>query len=450
MADVIMPQMGESIVEGTVTKWFKKVGERVERDEPLFEISTDKVDTEIPAPTAGVLSEILVNEGQTVQVNTVVARIGDGAGAAPKPQEAAAPRPQETPTPPSPPKAPAPLSQPPGPAPVAGTSAQEAEPEPEAAGDHEEDIRSSPLVRRLAKEHGIDLRKIKGTGQGGRISKKDIEDHLAQRGVQPEVPAAAAEAAVAPPAAPGPERPAPAAFPPAPQALFGRHKVEKLSVMRQRIAEHMVLSKHVSPHVTTVQQVDATKVARLREHVKSQFEEKNGVKLTFLPFFIRAACAALKEFPTANASLDGTNLVLHQDINIGIAVAVDWGLIVPVIKNADEKNFLGLQRAVSDLANRARHKQLKPEEVLGGTFSISNYGSFGSLFATPAINQPQAAILGLGAIHKAPVVVDDAIAIRSIVYVTLSFDHRILDGAIADRFLGHLKKTIEEWGEEIL
>src|SRR5262249_49888436 len=266
----------------------------------------------------------------------------------------------------------------------------------------------------------------------------------ARRGAAPVAPAAPAEAPA------GAERPAPAAFPPAPHALFGRHKVEKLSVMRQRIAEHMVLSKHVSPHVTTVQQVDATKVARLRDQVKAQFEEKNGVKLTFLPFFIRAACAALKEFPTVNASLDGTNLVLHQDINIGIAVAVDWGLIVPVIKNADEKNFLGLQRAVSDLANRARQKHLKREEVQGGTFSISNYGSFGSLFATPAINQPQAAILGLGTVHKAPVVVDDAIAIRSIVYITLSFDHRILDGAIADRVLGHMKKTIEDWGEEIL
>jgi pyruvate dehydrogenase E2 component (dihydrolipoamide acetyltransferase) len=239
-------------------------------------------------------------------------------------------------------------------------------------------------------------------------------------------------------------------FPPAPNALFGRYRTEKLSVMRQRIAEHMLLTKHVAPHVSTVQQVDATKIARLRDREKERFEREDGVKLTFLPFFIRAACNGLKAFPIVNASLDGTNVIYHQEINIGIAVAVDGGLIVPVIKGADEKSFLGLQRAVADLAERARHKQLKPDEVQGGTFSISNYGSFGSLFATPAINQPQAAILGLGMIHKAPVVIDDAIAVRSIAYVTLSFDHRILDGAIADQFLGHIKKGIEDWSEEIL
>ncbi len=441
MSDVIMPQMGESIVEGTVTKWFKKVGDRVERDEPLFEISTDKVDTEIPAPAGGVLTEILVTEGQTVQVNTVVARIGEGDGrTATAPQPAAA-----TPPPPAPALTPAkgvppPASiPPPQPVPVAS----------EAPAAAEQDIRSSPLVRRLAKEHSIDLRLVKGTGQGGRISKQDIEDYLARQTAQP--PAARPEQ---PPAAPGSAPPSaafpPGAFPPAPAALFGRYTVEKLSVMRQRIAEHMVLTKQVSPHVSTVQQVDATRVARLRESVKGQFQQQNGVKLTFLPFFLRAASAALKAFPIANASLHGLNLIYHQDINIGIAVAVDWGLIVPVIKNADEKNFLGLQRAVNDLAERSRRKQLKPDEVQGGTFSITNYGSFGSLFATPAINQPQAAILGLGAIHKAPVVIEDAIAIRSIVYVTLSFDHRILDGAIADQFLGHLKQTIENWGEEIL
>jgi pyruvate dehydrogenase E2 component (dihydrolipoamide acetyltransferase) len=445
MPDVIMPQMGESIVEGTVTKWFKKVGDRVERDEPLFEISTDKVDTEIPAPAAGVLTEILVNEGQTVQVNTVVARIGDGPGAA-------APAPAQAPA-----KAPAPPAaeaRPPAP-PAAPAPVPEAAEAPEEAAEAGEEPRSSPLVRRLAKEHNIDLRLIKGTGQGGRISKKDIEDYLAQRAAAP----APALAETAPPAAapPQPERPAPAgpalpvtAFPPAPAALFGRYRVEKLSNMRQRIAEHMVLSKHVSPHVSTVQQVDATKVARLRERVKAQFEQQNGVKLTFLPFFIRAACAALKAFPIVNASLDGTNIVYHQDINIGIAVALDWGLIVPVIRNADERNFLGLQRAVNDLAQRARRKQLRPDEVQEGTFSISNYGSFGSLFATPVINQPQAAILGVGQVHKAPVVIDDAIAIRTIVYLTLSFDHRILDGAIADQFLGHVKRSVEEWSEEIL
>jgi len=409
--------MGESIVEGTVTKWFKKVGDRIEKDEPLFEISTDKVDTEVPSPAAGTLTEILVPEGTTVQVNAVVARIGEaGAAVAPSALQ---------------PKAP------PAPAPVAPAPAAPPAPVVEAAEEEAvEGIRSSPLVRRLAKEHNIDLRSVKGTGQGGRISKRDIEAHLA---VKEEAPAAA----MAP-------LPPTVAFPPTPGALFGRYTVEKLSVMRQRIGEHMVLTKRVSPHVSTVHQVDATQIARLRERVKAEFERQNGVKLTFLPFFLRAACAALKAFPVVNASLDGTNVIYHQDINVGIAVALDGGLIVPVIKGADEKNFLGLQRAVNDLADRARNKQLKPDEVQGGTFSISNYGSFGSLWATPAINQPQVAILGLGAIHKAPVVIDDAIAIRSLAYVTLSFDHRIIDGATGDRFVSHLRQGIEDWREEIL
>ncbi len=427
MPDVIMPQMGESIVEGTVTKWFKKVGDRVERDEPLFEISTDKVDTEIPAPEAGVLTEILVEEGKTVQVNTVVARIGEGA-------TAAAP-------PPAPPKAAAPPAPKPSASPApAPTPAPQAAPAPPPAAD---DLRSSPLVRRLAQEHNIDLRLVKGSGQGGRISKKDIEDYLATAGAAPSPSAA-------PAAAPAPAPPPLTPFPPAPAALFGRYEVEKLGVMRQRIGEHMVLTKRVAPHVSTVHLVDCTVIARLRDRVKAQFEAQNGVKLTFLPFFLRAACSALKAFPFVNASLDGTNIVRHHDINLGIAVALEGGLLVPVIKNADERNFLGLQKAVADLADRARHKQLKPDEVQGGTFSISNYGSFGSLFATPAINQPQSAILGLGAIHKAPVVIDDAIAIRSVAYLTLTFDHRLLDGAIADQFMTELKRVIEGWGEEIL
>ena len=437
MSDVIMPQMGESIVEGTVTKWLKHVGDRIERDEPLFEISTDKVDTEVPSPSAGTLTEILVPEGTTVQVNTVVARIGDGATAATPPPSAPGPSavaPWE-----------APAAAPPAPAAAA--------PETEAA----EDIRSSPLVRRLAKEHDIDLRRIQGTGQGGRISKQDLEAYLAQRAAAPvEAPRAPAAPGAAPAAQALPRVLEPTvsepsgAFPAAPNALFGRYTVEKLSVMRQRIGEHMVLTKRVAPHVATVHQVDATRIARVRDKVKAQFEQQNGVKLTYLPFFLRAACVALKAFPVVNGSLDGTNVIYHQDINIGVAVALDWGLIVPVIHNADEKNFLGLQRAVNDLAERARRKQLKPDEVQGGTFSISNYGSFGSLWATPAINQPQVAILGLGAIHKAPVVVEDALAIRSIAYVTLSFDHRVIDGAIADQFLTHLRQVIEDWREEVL
>ena len=431
MPDVIMPQMGESIVEGTVTKWFKKVGDRVERDEPLFEISTDKVDTEIPAPEAGVLTEILVEEGKTVQVNTVVARIGEGATAAAAP--------------PAPPKAAAPPASKPIASPAPAPTPAPKAPPPAAPAAVADDLRSSPLVRRLAQEHNIDLHLVKGSGQGGRISKKDIEDYLAAPGAAP-APAAAQPAAPAPAGAPLPLTP----FPPAPAALFGRYEVEKLSVMRQRIGEHMVLTKRVAPHVSTVHLVDCTVVARLRDRIKAQFEAQNGVKLTFLPFFLRAACSALKAFPVVNASLDGTNVVRHHDINLGIAVAVEGGLLVPVIKNADEKNFLGLQKAVADLADRARHKQLKPDEVQGGTLSVSNYGSFGSVFATPAINQPQSAILGLGAIHKAPVVIDDAIAIRSVAYLTLTFDHRLLDGAIADQFMTELKRVIEGWGEEIL
>ena len=436
MPDVIMPQMGESIVEGTVTKWFKKVGDRIERDEPLFEISTDKVDTEVPSPAAGTLTEILVPEGTTVQVNAVVGRIGEaGAAVAPSAPQPKAPAPAAA-APPAPapaPPAPAPAAPAPAPAPPVEAAEEEAV----------EGIRSSPLVRRVAKEQNIDLRQVKGTGQGGRISKRDIEAFVAAKGEAPAGAPAAAPAAAA--AAVGTT-----AFPPTPGALFGRYTVEKLGTMRQRIGEHMVLTKRVSPHVATVHQVDATLIARMRDRSKAEFERQNGVKLTFLPFFIRAACGALKAFPMVNASLDGTNVVYHQDINVGIAVALDGGLIVPVIKGADEKNFLGLQRAVNDLADRARNKQLKPDEVQGGTFSISNYGSFGSLWATPAINQPQVAILGLGAIHKAPVVIDDAIAIRSLAYVTLSFDHRIIDGATADRFVGHLKQAIEDWREELL
>ena len=449
MSDVLMPQMGESIVEGTITKWIKKVGDKVERDEPLFEISTDKVDSEVPAPTAGVLEKIYVEEGQTVAINTKVARIGDGSGAGKddKPEMTAAEAKKkgipieepakDAPTPPS--------------APVAAPGnetrvSRQAPPEPSRDGDR---IRSSPLVRKMANEHGIDLHAIEGTGQGGRISKRDIEAYLKQREEKPK--AAPATAAGAPPRAAGAAvSDLFAAFRPAPEARFGDYSVEPLSTMRQRIAEHMVLTKRLAPHVSTVHQIDATKIAGLRAKTKDKFLEQNGVKLTFLPFFLRAAAAALKAFPLVNASLDGSDVIYHREVNIGIAVALDWGLIVPVIRKVDEKSILGLQRAVNDLAERARKKQLKPEEIQQGTFSISNYGSFGSLLATPAINQPQAAILGLGAVHKAPVVIDDAIAIRSISYVTLTFDHRIIDGAVADQFVTHLKGVIESWSEPAL
>ena len=432
MTDVLMPQMGESIVEGTVTKWLKKVGDKVERDEPLLEISTDKVDSEVPAPVAGTLEEMIVQEGETVEINTVLARIGDGSRAGQgQPQEAA------TNGGPSQASA-APAATAAAAETVPEPSAPPAAPEPTPAGaDDGDSVRSSPLVRRLAKEHGIDLRQVRGTGQGGRISKKDVEAFLEAR-------SQAATAGATPPTESAD------VFPAAPQARFGDYRAEPLSIMRKKIAEHMVLTKRVSPHVSTIHRVDVTQVARLRETNKQAFFEQTGVKLTFMPFFLRATASALKEFPAVNASLDGEQIIFHADVNVGVAVALDDGLLVPVIRNVDRKNVAALQGELADLAERARGKQLKPEEVHHGTFSISNYGSFGSLLATPAINQPQAAILGVGAIHKAPVVIDDAIAIRSICYVTLSFDHRLLDGAVGDQFVSHLKGIIANWSEELL
>ncbi len=441
MSDVLMPQMGESIVEGTITKWMKKVGDPIQRDEPLFEISTDKVDSEVPSPVAGVLEEILVQEGETVEINTLVARVGDGSGVGKKPPktEAKKEEPQEA-------------------APVKAAKAEEKKDEPapapqakgekraEAAPDANGRIRSSPLVRRLAKEHSVDLSDVTGTGQGGRISKRDIEAYLKDREDKParkDAPAAAGKSAAV-------SGDLLTAFRPAPEARFGDYTVEPLSTMRRKIAEHMVMTKRFAAHVSTVHQIDCTAIAKERARVKDKFLEQNGVKLTFMPFFLRASAVALKEFPTVNASLDGSDVIYHRDVNVGIAVALDWGLIVPVIRKVDEKSVLGLQRAVNDLADRARKKQLKPDEIQQGTFSISNYGGYGSLFATPAINQPQTSILGLGAIHKAPVVIDDAIAIRSISYVTLSFDHRLIDGAVADQFLTRLKDVIENWSGPVL
>lgn len=439
--DVIMPQMGESIFEGTITKWLKKPGDKVERDEPLFEISTDKVDAEIPAPAAGVLKEIKVGEGQTVPIQTVVAVIdaaGSAAAAAPAPaptkKEEAPAKPAEekkaaaTPPPPPPPAAPA-----------------KAAPAPAAPRAAEEEIRSSPLVRRLAKEHGIDLVQVPGTGAGGRISKKDIQAAI-ESGVGRGVAAAARPAAGAAAAGHG-------AFDsavPRERIYFGKYEVQPMSVMRQKIAEHMVASKRVSPHVYSMDEMDMTRIAQLREKSKNAFEQKYGTKLTFMPFFVRACVEALRAFPTVNSSIDGTNIVLHRDINIGMAVALDWGLIVPVIKNAEEKNFLGIARAINDLAERARTKKLKPEEVQEGTFSITNPGVFGGLMGLPVISQPNVAIMGLGTIKKRPVVIDDAIAIRSMVYVTLSYDHRVVDGAVSHQFLAKVKSILENWNENIL
>ncbi len=470
--DIVMPQMGESIFEGTITKWLKKPGDKVERDEPLFEISTDKVDAEIPSPSAGVLKEIKVSEGQTVPIQTVVGVIDATGGAA-----ATAPAP--APPSPAPAKAAAPAakpaaaSAPPAARPAAVTPSV---PAPGAA-PHAKDggrIHSSPLVRRMAKEHGIDLSTVQGTGAGGRISKQDIEALLAGGGAAE--PQGEMYAPAAPPAAPAAvSRPAPPPVAPAPVAAagapavhgsqyvpalqlgvprerlyFGNYEVQPLSVMRQKIAEHMIASKHVSPHVYSVDEIDMTKVAALRAKSKDEFEKRYETKLTFMPFFVKAAVAGLRAYPTLNASLDGTSIVLHKEINIGIAVALDWGLIVPVVKNADEKNILGIQRNLNDLAERARSKKLRPEEVQEGTFSITNPGVFGGLFGLPVISQPNVGILGLGAIEKRPVVINDSIAIRSMCYVTLSYDHRVVDGAIAHQFLHKVKETLENWSEPLL
>jgi pyruvate dehydrogenase E2 component (dihydrolipoyllysine-residue acetyltransferase) len=467
--DVVMPQMGESIFEGTITKWLKKPGDKVERDEPLFEISTDKVDAEIPSPSAGVLKEIKIPEGQTVPIQTVVAVI-DGASAAATSAPAsatapaaAAPAPAKAPAVPVPAAAkPAPPTAPPATAPTVAPAAA-------ASGAGTERIHSSPLVRRMAKEHGIDLASLEGTGAGGRITKEDIEAVIAaQSAPAPAAVPPAATGAAARPTPPPPPAPAPVAAAGAPavhgsqfipalqlgvpreRIYFGNYELQPLSVMRQKIAEHMVASKHVSPHVYSVEEIDMTKVAAIRAKSKAEFEQRYETKLTFMPFFVKAAVAGLRAYPTLNASLDGTNVVLHKEINIGMAVALDWGLIVPVIKGADEKNLLGIQRTLNDLAERARSKKLKPEEVQEGTFSITNPGVFGGLFGLPVISQPNVGILGLGAIEKRPVVVDDAIAIRSMCYVTLSYDHRVVDGAIAHQFLHKVKETLENWSEPLV
>jgi len=443
--DVIMPQMGESIFEGTITKWLKKPGDKIERDEPLFEISTDKVDAEIPSPAAGVLKEIKVKEGQTVPIQTVVASI-DAAGGAVAAAPAAAPKAEAPKAAPAPaPKAEAPkptAAPPPPPTPAAPVAA---EPAQRGNGDK---IRSSPLVRRMAREQNIDISQVQGTGAGGRISKQDILA-AAEGGPRASAPAAPPSAPAARPPMPPPSGGAVEAGVPREKMYFGSYTVQPMSTMRQKIAEHMVLSKRTSPHVYSIEEVNVNAIAALRAKEKSKFEQESGVKLTFMPFFIRAAVEALRAFPTVNASVDGTNIVLHKECNIGIAVALDWGLIVPVIKNAEEKNFFGLARAVTDLAERARSKKLKPEEVMESTFSITNPGVFGGLFGLPVINQPNVAILGLGAIEKRPVVVDDAIAIRSMVYLTLSYDHRCVDGAVAHQFMGHIKHTLENWTESL-
>jgi 2-oxoglutarate dehydrogenase E2 component (dihydrolipoamide succinyltransferase) len=414
--DVIMPQMGESIFEGTITKWLKKPGEKVQRDEPLFEISTDKVDAEIPAPASGVLQEIKVAEGNTVQVNTVVGVIGvEGEAVAAPPKPAAAPAAPEK-------KAAAPAT--PAPAPQAPSAARE---------EDEEDVRSSPLVRKLAREHNVNLGQVQGTGSGGRITKQDILDFV-ERSAKAQAPASRTT-----------QTPAPAAIP---------GDVVPLSQMRKIIAQRMIESRRTSAHVHCMFEVDLTRIVNLRNKLKNGFEQRYGARLTFMPFFVRAAIIALQQYPIVNASLDGENIRYHKHVNAGIAVALDWGLIVPVLKNADELNFLGLQRGITDLGERARTKKLMPPDVEGSTFTITNPGQFGAVFGLPIINQPNSAIMGVGGITKQPMVVtdkdgSDSIAIRSVVHLTLGYDHRLIDGAVADQFMALLKKTLENWSEEV-
>jgi 2-oxoglutarate dehydrogenase E2 component (dihydrolipoamide succinyltransferase) len=425
--DVIMPQMGESIAEGTITRWMKEVGDAVERDEPIFEISTDKVDAEIPAPTAGVLAEIKVQAGETVEVDTVVAVLETDKDAAVSAADAPAPaEPKAAAAPTEPAEAPA-VSPP---APVA----------PAATGtvvslEERRRTRSSPVVRKIAAERGIDIQTIQGTGIQGRVTKKDILGFIEAGGAS----AGSAGTAVA-------SAPQLVAVPAAPLVYVGTPgKREPMSVMRKKIAEHMVHSIQTSAHVTTLFEIDLQNVARQRKEKGAEFLARNAVKLTYTPIIAAATIAALKDFPVLNASIDGDHVLYHQHVNLGIAVALDQGLIVPVIKGADEKNLVGLARSITDIAERARTKKLTPDEVQGGTFTITNPGIYGGLFGTPIINQPQVAILGVGGIEKRPVVVNDAIAIHTMCYLGLSFDHRLIDGAVADQFMANLKSRLENY-----
>ncbi|MBV9209137.1 MAG: 2-oxoglutarate dehydrogenase, E2 component, dihydrolipoamide succinyltransferase [Acidobacteria bacterium] len=488
--EVVMPQMGESIAEGTITKWLKQVGEKVERDEPLFEISTDKVDAEIPSPAAGVLTEIKFKEGDTVEVNTVVAVLdGDGASA-PAPQATAAQPAAQTSSAQA-----AVSSEPPPPPPAqeaktdaAAPQAQQAEPpvsqteQSEVAGrsyDAErpgakqegaqasaaassyasaptgeqsvEDLRrtrSSPLVRNIAKEHGIDISRLEGTGMSGRVTKNDILSYIESgAAMTPQQAMQTGQSGQAASAQAAPSQTAPTVAAPTVQPA-AEDRVEQMSVMRKKIAEHMTMSRRTSAHVTTVYEIDMTRIARLRDKHKREFQERTGTKLTYMPFIFQAITSAIRKFPVFNSQVSGEQIIYKRDINLGMAVALDWGLIVPVIKRADDLSISGLARAANDLADRARAKQLKPDEVAGGTFTITNPGVFGGLFGTPIINQPQVAILGVGTIEKRPKVVtspegDDYIAIRSMAYFALTFDHRIIDGSDAEKFLGYVKELLE-------
>ena len=439
---VVMPQMGESIAEGTIVRWIKKVGDAVDRDEPLFEISTDKVDAEIPAPAAGVLTEIKVKEGETVPVNAVVATIGEASevvtssGPAQAPVQTPVQADGEGPSQKKVPATPKPNGR------------EAAAPAPVATVSHE-DVRrqkSSPLVRRIAKEHSVDVSRIQGSGLGGRVTKHDILGYLESGSRDPGSGIREAQSSAVPvPRIPDAtsRTPEPVSRIPDP-ASRDRVEIEPLSVMRKKIAEHMVMSRRTSAHVHSVFHVNFSTVARIRERTKAEYEQL-GTRLTYMAFIAKAVIAALRRFPIVNASLDGDNIVYKKDINLGIAVALEAGLIVPVIKHADEKNLLGLSRSIADVAERARAKQLKPDEVHGGTFTITNPGQFGSQFGLPIINQPQVAILAVGTIEKRPVVVDDAIAIRTMAYLTLGYDHRLVDGATGDQFMSTVKQQIEHF-----
>ena len=414
MTNVVMPQMGESIAEGTIVRWIKKVGDSIDRDEPLFEISTDKVDAEIPSPAAGVLTEIKVKEGETVAVNSVVATIGT-AGEIRRGAYSSAAVPEAA------------VGQTEVPAPPPEETSADSEGNAPEPGEELRRQKSSPLVRKIAHEHKVDLAQVHGTGLSGRVTRQDILGYI-QLG----------KGADTHPPSPAPAGPA---YKPGENV-----QVVPMSVMRKKIAEHMVLSARTSPHVYSVYEVNFGRVSILRDRKKAEYEA-GGVKLTFTAFIAKVAIDALRQFPVVNASLDGDNIVYKKDINLGIAVALDNGLIVPVIRNADEKNLLGLSRALNDLANRARTKKLNPEEVQGGTCTITNPGIFGALYGMPLINQPQVAILGVGSIEKRAVVIDDAIAIRPVCHITLGHDHRLVDGADAGRFLSFVKERLENFDE---
>ena len=427
---VVMPQMGESIAEGTIVRWIKKVGDQVERDEPLFEISTDKVDAEIPAPAAGVLTDIKVHEGETVGVNTVVATIGQADEIRGEPAPAEAPIAS-----PAPAKRQADGQTTPTPTPADKTASAVSSEQTSGNGRR----RSSPLVRRIAKEHNVDIASIAGSGIGGRVTKHDILDYIDQSEGQPERRLNALAGTLPPPP---PAARIEHARPPQMVRPSGSDRVEPMSVMRRKIAEHMVLSKRTSAHVYSVFHVNFSHIAKLRQQKKSEYDTV-GAKLTYMAFIARVCAEALHHHPTINASIDGDNVIYRKDINLGIAVALEDGLIVPVVRNADEKNVLGLSRAIADVAERARAKRLNPDEVHGGTFTITNPGQFGAQFGMPIINQPQVAILGVGTIEKRPVVVEDAIGIRTMAYLTLGYDHRLVDGAVADQFMADVKQRLE-------